>query len=98
MIETVQQGLKAEGIQVSISKLCDWFPVPRRTFYYKSVKGQPRVQKHFETPIKAMIEENPSFCYRTVAYLLGFNKNVALAGIGRKLALICRKTSVSRHG
>lgn len=26
-------------------------------------------------PIKAMIEENPSFAYRTAAYLLGFNKN-----------------------
>jgi putative transposase len=26
-------------------------------------------------PIKAMIEENPSFGYRTVAHLLGFNKN-----------------------
>ncbi|WP_440030149.1 hypothetical protein [Chromobacterium amazonense] len=26
-------------------------------------------------PIKAMIEENPSFGYRTLASLLGFNKN-----------------------
>ena len=26
-------------------------------------------------PIKAMIEENPSFGYLTVAHLLGFNKN-----------------------
>ncbi|WP_341686319.1 hypothetical protein [Limnohabitans sp.] len=26
-------------------------------------------------PIKAMIEENPSFGYRTVAHLLDFNKN-----------------------
>src|SRR3546814_13809752 len=29
----------------------------------------------FAEPIKAMIEESPSFGYRTVAYLLGFNKN-----------------------
>ena len=26
-------------------------------------------------PIKAMIEDNPSFGYWTVAHLLGFNKN-----------------------
>jgi putative transposase len=75
MIETVQQGLKADGHSVSIQQLCKWFGVPRRTFYYKSVKGKPKVQERFEKPIKAMIEENPSFGYRTVAYLLGFNKN-----------------------
>ena len=43
MIETVQQGLKAEGHQVSIQKLCEWFEMPRRTFYYKSVKSAPKV-------------------------------------------------------
>ncbi len=75
MIETVQQGLKAEGHQVSIQKLCEWFEIPRRTFYYKSVKSAPKVQERFEKPIKAMIEENPSFGYRTVAHLLDFNKN-----------------------
>ena len=31
--------------------------------------------ERFVAPIKAMIEENPSFGYRTVAHLLGFNKN-----------------------
>ncbi|MCB1311441.1 MAG: hypothetical protein KDK29_05930 [Sedimentitalea sp.] len=29
----------------------------------------------FAVPIKAMIEKEPSFGYRTVAWLLGFNKN-----------------------
>lgn len=29
----------------------------------------------FAEPITAMIEENPSFGYRTVAHLLNFNKN-----------------------
>jgi len=29
----------------------------------------------YVNPIKAMIEENPAFGYRTVAYLLGMNKN-----------------------
>lgn len=49
--------------------------MPRRTVYYRSVKSAPKVQACFAEPIKAMIEESPSFGYRTVAHLLGFNKN-----------------------
>ncbi|WP_186038885.1 IS3 family transposase [Burkholderia gladioli] len=75
MIETIHQGLKEEGVVVSISKLCKWFDVPRRTVYYRPVKAEPVVQARFSDPIKAMIEESPSFGYRTVAHLLGFNKN-----------------------
>ena len=75
MIEGLQQGLKDEGVTVSISKLCQWFNVPRRTVYYKPSKASPRLNPAFVEPIKAMIEEEPSFGYRTVANLLGFNKN-----------------------
>ncbi|OMQ84726.1 integrase [Burkholderia pseudomallei] len=75
MIETIRQGLKDEGIAVSISKLCRWFEVPRRTMYYRPVKSEPKVQARFAEPIKALIEESPSFGYRTLAHLLGFNKN-----------------------
>ena len=75
MIETIRQGLQADGITVSIAKLCRWFGVPRRTVYYKPVKSAPKVDPKFAVPIKAMIEESPSFGYRTVAHLLGFNKN-----------------------
>ena len=75
MIATVKQGLEAEGIKVPMTKLCRWFEVPRRTVYYRPTKGQPKVQERFESPIKAMIEQEPSFGYRTVASLLGFNKN-----------------------
>jgi transposase-like protein len=75
MIETIRQGLEADGFDVSISKLCRWFNVPRRTVYYQPTKAAPKVQERFVTPIKAMIEENPSFGYRTVAHLLEFNKN-----------------------
>ena len=75
MIESIRQGLVAEGVRVSISQLCCWFGVPRRTVYYRPVKAPPKCQDKLVTPIKAMIEENPSFDYRTVADLLGFNKN-----------------------
>lgn len=70
-----QQGLLNEGAAASLSQLCRWFEVPRRTVYYQPVKAKPKVDAQFAEPIKAMIEENPSFGYRTVAHLLGFNKN-----------------------
>ena len=66
----IRQGLQAEGITVSIAKLCRWFGVPRRSVYYKPVKSPPKVDPKFVAPIKAMIEESPSFGYRTVAHLL----------------------------
>jgi putative transposase len=75
MILQIQRGLAADGFQVAISKLCRWFGVPRRTVYYRSVKTPPKVQGRFAEPIKAMIEAEPSFGYRTVAALLRFNKN-----------------------
>ena len=49
--------------------------MPRRTAYYKPVNSAPKVDPKFATPIKAMIEQSPPFGYRTVAHLLGFNKN-----------------------
>jgi putative transposase len=75
LIRTLHEGLLADGIQVSLVKLCAWFGVPRRTVYYKPIKAIPKVDPRFAVPIKAMIEENPSFGYRTVAFLLGLNKN-----------------------
>ena len=75
MILHLQQGLLSDGITVPITKLCAWFGVPRRTVYYRGVKAPPKIDPAFERPIKKMIEENPSFGYRTVAWLLGFNKN-----------------------
>jgi len=75
MIVAIRQGLKDEGVHVSISQLCRWFGVPRRTVYYRPIRKAPTVQERFAEPIKQMIEQNPSFGYRTVAYLLKFNKN-----------------------
>lgn len=75
MIERIHRGLKEEGVVVSISKLCRWFGVPRRSVYYKPVKSPPKLQDQLVRPVKAMIEENPAFGYRTVAHLLGLNKN-----------------------
>ncbi|WP_232825118.1 IS3 family transposase [Salinicola sp. RZ23] len=61
--------------EVSVSKLCRWFGFPRRTWYCRSVNFGRRVRSELAAPIKALIEEEPSFGYRTVAHLLGMNKN-----------------------
>ncbi|MBP6897033.1 MAG: hypothetical protein KBC94_21665 [Pseudacidovorax sp.] len=50
MIETIRQGLQAEGIAVLISKLCRWLGVPRRSVYYKPVKAEPKLQEHLVAP------------------------------------------------
>lgn len=53
MIETICHGLKAEGIEVSISKLCRWFAVSRRTVYYLPTKAAPKIDPRFAVPITA---------------------------------------------
>ena len=75
MIDTIRQGLKDDGFEVSISKLCAWFGVARRSLYYKPTKAPPAINEALAAPIKAMIEKDPSFGYRTVAGLLSMNKN-----------------------
>ena len=57
MIRTLHEGLRADGDEVSISKLCAWFGVPRRTVYYKPSKSAPKLDDKFVDPIKTMIEE-----------------------------------------
>lgn len=63
MILRLQQGLLDEGVRASLSQLCRWFEVPRRTVYYQPTKATPKVDEQLAVPIKAMIEENPSFGY-----------------------------------
>jgi putative transposase len=75
MIESIRQGLKEEGFEVSISQLCRWFEVPRRSVYYRPTRSAPKVKEVLVAPIKALIEQEPSFGYRTVAGLLGMNEN-----------------------
>ena len=56
MIVAIHQGLKDEGVSVSISQLCRWFGIPRRTVYYRPTSKTPIVQERFADPIKQMIE------------------------------------------
>jgi len=45
MILRLQQGLLDEGIRASLSQLCCWFEVPRRTVYYQPTKAAPKVDE-----------------------------------------------------
>lgn len=55
MILRLQQGLLDEGVRASLSQLCRWFEVPRRTVYYQPTKAAPKVDEQLAAPIKAMI-------------------------------------------
>lgn len=72
---TIQQGLRDDGFEVSMVKLCRWFGVARRSVYYRPTEAPPKVRPELAEPIKALIEEEPSFGYRTVAGPLEMNKN-----------------------
>ena len=72
---TIRQGLRADGFEVSMVKLCRWFGVARRSVYYRPTKAPPKVNRVLAEPIKTLIEAEPSFGYRTVAGLLDMNKN-----------------------
>ncbi|WP_231583356.1 hypothetical protein [Luteimonas sp. FCS-9] len=41
---TIQQGLRDDGVVVSMAQLCRWFAVARRTVYYRPVKAAPVVR------------------------------------------------------
>lgn len=50
MILRVQQGLLDEGVKASLSQLCRWFEVPRRTVYYQPTKAAPKVDEQLARP------------------------------------------------
>ena len=75
LIWRLHEQFTADGIHISISRLCAWFGVARRSVYYRPQRKQPVVKEYYAEPIKQLIEEQPSFGYRTVAALLGMNKN-----------------------
>jgi len=96
VIEAIRQGLKDDGVDVSISTLCRWFQVPRRTVYYKPTKAAPKVKAELAAPIKELIEQEPSFGYRTVAGLLSMNKNT-VQRVFQLMGWQVRKRAVGRR-
>ena len=62
----IQQPLQVEELTVSVNQLCRWFEVPRRTVYYRPTRTPP-MRPRLADLIKALIEYEPSFGYRTMA-------------------------------
>ncbi len=73
MMALSQQAVEELGAAIPMTKLCQWFDIPRWSAYYKPSQHEPKLQERFVQPIKAMIEAYPSFGYRTAAHLLHFN-------------------------
>ena len=67
--------MAAEGTPVSFSKACEWAGISRRTFYYKPKVRKRRVNEFLARRIRRVIDALPYAGYRTVAWLLGENKN-----------------------
>lgn len=64
-----------EGTPVTISQVCKLAGLPRRTYYYQPKPRSPKVNEILAQRIKRVIEALPYAGYRTVAWLLGENKN-----------------------
>lgn len=73
MTQTVKLGSEAEGIAIPMTKLRQWIEVPRRSVYYKPTNSAPKVQEQLERSIEALIEQDPSYGYRTLSGLLNIN-------------------------
>jgi len=70
----VQSEMIQDGHRVSITKLCRWFNISRRTFYYKPKAKEPKIDEKKLHRIKETIEAYPTYGYRRIAYLTGINK------------------------
>ena len=89
----VQAEMAEDGDRVSISQLSRWFGVPRRTLYYKPTKQAPKVNPVLAKKVKELIDELPFAGYRTLAFLLGLNRNT-VQRINQIKGWQCRKRQI----
>jgi putative transposase len=52
MIDLARQAVADEGVTVSMTKLFQWFGIPRRSAYRRSQYSAPKVQPRFANPSK----------------------------------------------
>lgn len=67
--------MAAEGTPVTITQACAWAGCSRRSLYYRAKQRVRRVNESLAASIKRVIDTLPYAGYRTVAWLLGENKN-----------------------
>jgi putative transposase len=57
----VHQALRASGHQASVSKVCDWFDLPRSTAYYQPRETKPRpIDEALAARIKQLHKQEPA--------------------------------------
>ena len=89
----VQAEMAEDGDKVSISQLSRWFGVPRRTLYYRPTKQARKVNTVLAQKVKELIGELPFAGYRTLAFLLGLNRNT-VQRINQIKGWQCRKRQI----
>lgn len=72
---TILQGLREDGFEVIDGEAVPLVRGGASQRVLPAYQGCAKVRAELAEPIKALIEEEPSFGYRTVAGLLGMNKN-----------------------
>ena len=60
---------------ITVSQACRWSGYARRSWCYQRRKARPRINEHLAARVKRVIDDLPYAGYRTVAFLLGENKN-----------------------
>ena len=73
-MRSLQAQLVAEGHRVSLSKLCGWLGVPRRSIYYKPKARNRRVDPDLTERVRVTMQRFPTYGYRRLAVVLGENK------------------------
>lgn len=82
-----------EGHPITISQACRWSGLPRRSFYYRSRRQPPKLNEVLAQRVKRVIDALPYAGYRTVAYLLGENKNT-IQRLMKLKGWQCRKRAI----
>ena len=70
----VQSEMIDEGYKISITKLCKYFGIARRSFYYKPKDRKPKLDSSKVAKVKEKMEEFPTYGYRRLAIVLDMNK------------------------
>ena len=82
-----------EGDRVSLCQLSRWFGIPRRTLYYRPTRQKPKVNQALAKKVKDLIDELPFAGYRTLAFLLGVNRNT-IQRLNQLKGWQCRKRQI----
>lgn len=68
--------MRDDGKRVSLSKLCEWFGVPRSSFYYQPKKRPTQLNRGLVEAVRQVIEEFPTYGVRRIWAVLRGRKGI----------------------